>query len=263
MPSVASTWPPGAAWLRRSVQRLVRRQGGSPTAGARVNGATTLLVRGDSSVWAFGDHGTKENQAARLLSLGTPISMVYDGEFRRLIEEGKPARIADRIAGEPVQWLAPANKKEFERAASQSGSLDREHTALGRIEQSYLRHTLFRGAVHATCALCHTRLPVGLLVAAHVKPRSECSKRERLDVENIVFGICLLGCDALYERGLIAVGRGGRVLISAAQDNAALAAILKRFRGRTCPAWNPATAPYFEWHRIQRYRGAMAKGHPR
>jgi len=54
----------------------------------------------------------------------------------------------------------------------------------------------------SSCSLCGQLLPVELLVAAHIKPRSECSRRERLDFENIVFGVCVLGCDALYEKGL-------------------------------------------------------------
>jgi hypothetical protein len=35
-------------------------------------------------------------------------------------------------------------------------------------------------------------VPLGLMIAEHIKPRSECSRRERLDAENIVFGVCLL-----------------------------------------------------------------------
>lgn len=247
----------GTAWLKRAeLQRLVRRRGGIPSAGAGVTGTTTVLVRGDSSVWAFGDYGSKERHAARLVSRGVPISLVYDSEFRKLLETGRPAQVADRIAGDPVQWLTPTTRRQFTRAASKKGPLDREHTTLGRVEQSYLRRMLFRGAEHACCSLCGNRLPVGLLIAAHVKPRSECSRSERLDVPNIVFSLCLLGCDALYERGLVAVDQGGRILNSEAPPAALLKAVFKRFKGRTCPAWNAATADYFRWHKISRYQGA-------
>jgi hypothetical protein len=63
---------------RKKLQRLVRRKGGIPTAGAEVTGATTVLVRGDSSVWAFGDYGTKELDAARLIRKGASISLVCE-----------------------------------------------------------------------------------------------------------------------------------------------------------------------------------------
>lgn len=246
----------GRAWMPRAkLQRLVRRQGGITTAGAGVTSVTTVLVRGDSSVWAFGDYGTKERDAARLIRKGASISLVHDSEFRKLVERGSRARVADRVAGEPVLWIVPATKRQFERVARIEGALDREHTVQGRLEQSYLRSKLFGRAEDATCSLCGRRMPVGLLVAAHLKPRSECSRRERLDVENIVFSMCLLGCDALYERGLVAVSKAGRILISTAHSSPAVKAVLRQFRARTCGAWNSATAGYFKWHLERRFQG--------
>ncbi len=248
----------GRAWRSRAdLQRIVRRKGGIPTAGGEVTGDTTVLVRGDSSVWAFGEYGAKEQKAARFIKKGAVISLVHDSEFRKLLENGSPARVADRMAGEPVQWLATATKRQFERAARKEGPLDREHTTLGRVEQSYLRHLLFREAEQATCSLCGCRLPVALLVAAHVKPRSECSRRERLDAENIVFSVCLLGCDALYERGLIGVRESGCISTSAAQASPAVNAVLRRFKGRSCKAWNTGTATYFNWHLMRRFEGSQ------
>ncbi len=248
----------GKAWLARpELKRIVRRLGGIPTARAEVTLDTTVLVRGDSSTWAFGEYGTKERKAARLISKGAAISLVHDSEFCELVESGRPARVADRIAGDPVRWLAPATKRQFKRVALKEGPLDREHSALGRVEQSYLRHILFSEAEQAVCALCRRRLPVGLLIAAHVKPRSECSRRERLDVKNIVFSVCLLGCDALYERGLVAVGEGGRILMSTAQSSRAIKAVLRTFKGQKCEAWSPAKARYFRWHLMRRFQGGF------
>jgi predicted restriction endonuclease len=246
----------GRLWRwQHEVQGMIERAGGIPTPRGDVTAVATVLVRGDSSSWAFGEFGTKESEAARRIRKGASICLIYDSDFRDLLEHGRPARAADRIAGEPVQWLAPATKPQFERVAHKDGPLDREHTTLGRVEQSYLRHVLFRDAEHATYSLCGRKLPVGVLIAAHVKPRSECSRRERLDVENIVFGVCLLGCDALYERGLVSVGEEGRVLVSTVQSSSALRAVLKRFAGRKCDAWNATTAEYFEWHRRGRFQG--------
>jgi hypothetical protein len=245
----------GRAWLsRQQLQKVVGRKGGIPT--SHVTAATTVLVRGDSSVWAFGDYGTKELKAAQLIRKGASISLILDSEFRKLMEKGTPARTVGRIAGEPVEWLTTPTKRQFLRTASIKGPLDREHTALGRVEQSYLRHILFKEIDRAKCSLCGRLLPVGLLIAAHIKPRSECSRRERLDVKNIVASMCLLGCDALYERGLISVDQRGRILRSGAQTSPAVAAVLRAFRGRTCDAWNEARAVYFNWHRMSRFLGA-------
>jgi hypothetical protein len=248
----------GTAWLPRAeLQAIIRKKGGISTPRGRVTRATTVLVRGESSEWAFGEYGNKEREAARLISEGVRISIVYEAEFRKLLEEGKPARVADRIAGEPVEWLMPATMQQFRRAALRPGPLDREHTVRGRIEQAFLRQNLCGSAEQATCSLCGKRLPVGLLVAAHIKPRSECSSAERRDADNIVFCLCLLGCDALYERGLVAVAEGGRIVISSDQHTAALTAALSRFRGRKCAAWNPVRARYFNWHLTRRFQGTV------
>ena len=241
----------GGAWIPRSkLQREVLRKGGIFTT---VLGSS-VLVRGASPKWKYGDHGIKERQAATLVRKGQPISLVHESEFRNLLERGRPARVADRIAGEPVEWLAPATKRQFERAANKEGPLDREHTALGRVEQGYLRQTLFGNNKSWKCSLCDRRLPVGLLIAAHVKMRSECSRCERLDIENIVFSACLLGCDAFYERGLVAVQEGGRILVSAAQSYPAVNAALRKLRGRLCSAWSVGKARYFEWHLTRRFQ---------
>ena len=249
----------GTAWMgREELRGIVKRQGGKPTPHSSVTGDTTVLVRGYSSTWAFGKFGTKEQHAARLIRGGASISLVLDSEFRKLVENGRPARVADRIAGDPVQWLAPTTERQFKLAALKDGPLDREQNVLGRVEQSYLRRLLFGEADDATCSVCRRRLPVGLLVAAHIKPRSVCSRSERLDCDKIVFSLCLLGCDALYERGLVGVGEKGRLLISTIHSSREIKAVLRPFKGRKCEAWNPATAKYFRWHEKWRFQGAKA-----
>jgi hypothetical protein len=145
--------------------------------------------------------------------------------------------------------------RQFQEAAAISGPLDREHSAIGRIEQSFLRHQLFGEVEEASCSLCGRRLPISLLVAAHIKPRSECSCRERLDAENVVFSLCLLGCDALYERGLVGVRRGGEICLSEAHDSSILKSFLHAYSRRKCSAWKETTAEYFDWHLMRRFQG--------
>lgn len=86
-------------------------------------------------------------------------------------------------------------------------------------------------------------------------PEIECTEDERLDFENIVFGMCVLGCDALYERGLISVLENGEICISDADGSRTLKGILRGFRGKWCVAWKESTAHYFDWHATRRFQG--------
>src|SRR5689334_4713083 len=79
-----------------------------------------------------------------------------------------------------------------------------------------------------------------------LKPRSECSHRERLDLRNIVFTVCLLGCDALYERGLISVRTGGNLCANKSCDHSGLRNVLNALAKRRCSTWAVSKASYFE-----------------
>jgi hypothetical protein len=246
----------GRAWIGRlELRRKVLRAGGRTTPRDDVSPDATVLVKGTCPVWKYGDYGRKEQRAANLVRSGHLIAVVHDFEFRKVLEQRRPARVNDRIAGQPVEWLRTATRRQFERAAEISGPLDREHSVMGRVEQSFLRRQLFADGDEGRCCLCGRRLPTSLLVAAHIKPRSDCSRRERLDAEHIVFGVCLLGCDALYERGLVSVRPGGEICVSESNVSASLGRVLRAFSKRKCSAWKDATAPYFEWHFRRRFQG--------
>lgn len=51
-------------------------------------------------------------------------------------------------------------------------------------------------------------LTLGLLVAAHVNRRADCSNAEKLDAKANVVPTCKFGGDDLFERGYIAVVNG-------------------------------------------------------
>ncbi|WP_225755654.1 hypothetical protein [Actinotalea sp. Marseille-Q4924] len=134
-----------------------------------------------------------------------------------------------------------------------------------RLEQSLLRDSLGIGAaaseMPAQCGLCGRYLPRALLVAAHVKPRSECSEEERLDMPHVAMAACTLGCDALYERGYLAVDATGRIVIArVAAGDAHLRTVLRGLDRHRAPAWSPGREPYFEWHRENRFRGRTSVG---
>lgn len=248
----------GCCWLPRvKLVRSIRLAGGYVSPSAEVTKSTDVLVRGYSPHWAYGDFGLKEAAAAKLIREGRRLLIIHDYEFQRLLEKGRPARCSDYIAGHPIAFLVPPPPKTaFERVASIRGPLDREQTVLGRIEQAFLRSQLFQGQDLARCSLCGHDFPKEIMVAAHVKPRSECTARERRDAKCIVFAVCLLGCDALYERGFLSVDEAGRVVTASAVGlPAAVKEHLRAVRGIRCPAWHEGTVDYFAWHYKRRFRG--------
>jgi hypothetical protein len=247
----------GFLWCNRlEFQRKLKRAGAIPTPKGRVNRNTTVLVKGTSGVWKFGDHGLKEDSAAKHIRAGQQIAVVQGSEFQKLLEHRRPARLLEKVAGQPIEWLVAPPRKAFQRTAAIKGALDREHSAMGRVEQSYLGGKLFGNAEEATCCLCGRRFPLSLMIAGHIKPRSECSRRERLDAENIVFGVCLLGCDALYERGLVSVGPKGKIYVSSpAYTTRSLATFLRQLKRRRCAARRESNAAYFDWHLTHQFLG--------
>jgi len=217
-----------------------------------------VLVRGHSTAWAFADYGNKEAVAAQRIQEGQHLVIVASEEFRRLLELNRPARCLDHVAGKPIAWLVPPPSREsFESVARISGPLDREQTVKGRTEQGFLRNLLFPKKEAAYCSLCGEYLPSQLLVAAHIKPRSMCGSSERRDAENIVFALCLLGCDALYERGFVSVNEKGKIItVNDSSLPKALRLRLRTVKGLPCRAWNDANTHYFRWHECNRFLGS-------
>lgn len=149
---------------------------------------------------------------------------------------------------------------EIESALDALGELDARREVLVRREQELLRQTLIGAEGEGTCILCGRDLPVTLLVAAHIKPRSRCTDAERRDFSNNVAAMCLLGCDALFERGFIIVSAGkvaeGPRLRSA---GAAARAAADELLGKPCRFWSAGSAPYFDWH-ARDHRANPARG---
>ena len=117
-----------------------------------------------------------------------------------------------------------------------------------RAEQRDLRQHLIAGRTAACCALCGKFLPVNLLIAAHIKPRSHCNEAERRDFQAAAMLVCNLGCDALFEWGYIAVNDRGNIITvrPAATPHTVQAVAL--LQGLPCSAHNSMTAPHFAAH---------------
>lgn len=126
--------------------------------------------------------------------------------------------------------------------------LDRDCLSKARKEQAFLRAHLLRGALTGYCILCHNIFPVDMLVAAHLKMRSACSKSERKDIDNVAALMCKTGCDDLYERGYVSV-EGGRIISTNAKNvTPRLRDVIDNIIGLAVPNWESSFV-YYDWHR--------------
>ncbi len=116
-----------------------------------------------------------------------------------------------------------------------------------RKEQRLLRQRLFGSDPIGCCAICGKEFPVQLIVAAHVKRRAECGDGERRDFHNVV-AMCRMGCDELFERGIIAVDQGQVVVREAFPFTSIVKRYVASLRGRRCGAYSPDSEAFFDWH---------------
>ncbi|MEI4463771.1 HNH endonuclease [Exiguobacterium indicum] len=145
--------------------------------------------------------------------------------------------------------VPPVNEEDYRNhvADNPEGELDAEARFKRRIEQSFLRRTLFGDKTIGTCHICDKEYPVRFLVAAHIKRRSECSREERLDFRNIVLPMCKFGCDDLYENGYIVV-RDGKIVSNQKLTTDSLESYMAPLVGKAVIGWNEDNETYFSWH---------------
>jgi hypothetical protein len=88
-----------------------------------------------------------------------------------------------------------------------------------------------------------------MLVAAHIKQRSQCTRREREDYRANIVAMCKLGCDELFERGYISAIKRQWTANRKKADTAteALQAYIDAVVGKDCAHWGKAQK-YFAWH---------------
>jgi hypothetical protein len=139
------------------------------------------------------------------------------------------------------------NEKQRKKLKDQK-YLDSEYLAKRRKEQAFLRNNLFGTSQACLCVICNRSYPVGFLVAAHIKKRSNCTEDEKRDFNNIVTSMCKLGCDDLYEKGYIGVEDGTVVRLKGSDVTDGLIEDIDKIVGNKCSAWNDSTKGYFEWH---------------
>ncbi|MFT5430188.1 MAG: hypothetical protein ACI9OJ_000861 [Myxococcota bacterium] len=155
--------------------------------------------------------------------------------------------LLDILAFNPESWIPTGDLPD--------GTLDRPTAGTRRVEQPRLRKVIFGKDDRTACDLCGRILPVELLVAAHIKRRTDCNEDERRDLQSIAMSACLLGCDVLYERGWVAVKDDGIIIVHAAtREVEDLSDLVDLLEGRRCPRHSRDTEAYFDWHRKNRFR---------
>ncbi len=116
---------------------------------------------------------------------------------------------AERIVSERLE---ESLRKEVNRIKNETSDIvgeDKEALIKIRINQGEFRKRLLRR--HSHCCLCGVGNPK-LLIASHIKPWSESSPDEKIDVNN-GFLLCP-NHDRVFDRGFISFNNDGNILIS-------------------------------------------------
>lgn len=140
--------------------------------------------------------------------------------------------------------IAPRDVEELiEEELAVEGPTDVERVTYGRAEQRALRKLLLRGRDQAECGLCGQPTSAKYLVAAHIKPRRDCTEEERRD-PNIAMLACLMGCDAAFENGDLRVFGNGAMSVTP-ELRTARPEWAARFHGARAAIYSDSNAEYF------------------
>jgi hypothetical protein len=129
-----------------------------------------------------------------------------------------------------------------------SGGTDKLITGTFRREQRALRQHLIGNKKSGQCGVCGRSLSSNLLVASHIKPRNECSEKERVD-PSVVMLACVLGCDSLFDKGFIYIDQKGIIKVSSKSDGYPdLSLFVSNIDGKVATAYSDKAKGYFAWH---------------
>lgn len=175
-----------------------------------------------------------------------------------VLEEDKATAIAGLLGEDTLSEESPNESltaDAFRRQLEALVSTDLPANTKARQESQIFRRFLFGNARSHKCDLCNRSLPARLLVAAHIKPRSDCDDSERRD-PNIVFRACKLGCDELFERSYVVVDDQGLIegTVNLSKSTDDLKNYADSLVGKQCNAFNEQTREYFGWRRTHMKR---------
>ena len=147
-------------------------------------------------------------------------------------------------------FIKDITEEAFEEILLKLDSLketETEITSSRRLEQGYLKRSLFGKNTIGTCACCKKDYPISYLVTAHIKKRAFCKPNEKKDL-NVVMPMCKFGCDELYEKGYISVSNGIFIDMFKTPTSKELQSYIDRVTGLKCDFFNEKTCVYFDWH---------------
>jgi hypothetical protein len=148
------------------------------------------------------------------------------------------------------QMTKEEQQSAIQQAKVFAGSTDVTAERKVRREQRLLRKALGLSNGSHACSLCGRTYPDRLLVAAHIKRRSECTPEERVDIPAVAMIACALGCDALFEHGYVTVTDEGLIqATSKSDDEEHLREMVAVLNGRSITNFNVESRPYLSWHR--------------
>jgi hypothetical protein len=192
----------------------------------------------------------ERQDVAELIQPGTPGPLYRNGSPRQnyiapLSEADGRALIKRLGVSLPKRMPMLPGRPNEDRARGESD--DQAWQAI-RNEQTHLREHLLNGEAQARCSICTDIFPERLLIAGHIKRRSQSTEEERWDFERAAMLVCSLGCDSLFEHGYIIVRPDGMIVPGNEAETPATKAAISRLSGTKCSAHNALTAANFAAH---------------
>lgn len=140
---------------------------------------------------------------------------------------------------------------EFATGLDEEDAEDGVRLAAYRKEHEDLKRLLFGNRLSMNCAVCGREFPRQFLITAHLKRRSVCSRKERVDPA-VVLPMCTFGCDALYERGYLSMDSSTNLIVATEKTSllqgAEVASAVAGLIGRRSPYPLGPRKPYLDWH---------------
>lgn len=187
-------------------------------------------------------------------SSGTGIETPFDS--RGNVKQGYLFKVPQNVAEfvfAKLNLVSPQDEVSLENQVKEllgdfSDGTDKQITGTFRREQRALRQHLLGQRDQASCGLCGRLLSSNLLVASHIKPRNQCTEKERVD-PYVVMLACVLGCDALFDKGAIYVDQQGTIQSSNRFEQFPdLVAFTSLLVGKSALAFSERAGKYFAWH---------------
>ena len=111
-------------------------------------------------------------------------------------------------SGKGIKDIKISRESNLENNYEELDELERLVKQKQRVEQSKLRAEYFdNDCSNIDCAVCGRSMNKRFVWMAHLKPRKNCTKTEKKDL-NVVIPMCKFGCDDLYEEGHIYIDDG-------------------------------------------------------